>query len=388
MQCTVAKNRLPSSPRTKATGAVSVEVHGLTWLLLCLGVAISMSSWLVSSRLQVAPNNVPAPRNPPSLDCSHGSTRSIASLPPDLSFICQDPAVSKLVIVASPPDPPPRILCVVLTHAENHATRLDAILETWGRKCHHFIAASDSEDESRYAYRVQAQEGYWGIWDKLMQTLRMILDKNIEFDWILKADDDTYVIMENLHMFLANVTREEMKSQPLIFGRIMPWPKLGELGESFGWFISPEQKAFRDRFFAKFPNKKERLRYAHGGPGYVMNRNYVKILVDAYFHSIDVIHGRISEDLANAFTMLYRNITPHSTIDVSSGKERSHPESPWTMYANPKWLPWIQEAIQNRGEGSDCCSPTSISYHHVNHREMKLLEYQIYYCPTPEKLFP
>jgi glycoprotein-N-acetylgalactosamine 3-beta-galactosyltransferase len=323
-----------------------------------------------------------APENPTAMDCSQAS---VPRLPPELSFICQDPAVSLLVKVESPPDPPPKILCVVLTHEASHATRLDAILETWGRKCHSFIAASDKEDLSRHAHRVEAEEGYWGIWDKLMQTLRMILEKNMDFDWILKADDDTYMIMENLHAFLSNQTNEaaySVHSQPLIYGRVMPWPTLGELGTNFGWFTSPKQMKFRARFYAKFPNKQELFRYAHGGPGYIMNRNYVQILVKAYFHSVNVIHGRISEDLANAFTMLYRNITPRSTIDAH-GKERSHPESPWTMYANPKWLPWIQENIQNRGDGASCCSPTSISYHHVNHREMKLLDYQIYKCPTP-----
>lgn len=356
-------------------------MHVPAGLLLCCGVSISIASWLISFTFQVVPNNLPAPRDPLGLDCFPPSTPDVAPLPPELSFLCEDSAVAKLIQVGSPTDPAPRILCLVLTHEASHATRLDAILETWGRRCHSFLAASDKEDLSRRAHRVEAEPGYWGIWDKLMQTLRMILEKNMEFDWILKADDDTYVIMENLHKFLANGTLDEMQSQPLIYGRIMPWPKLGELGNSFGWFQSPEQKEFRDRFFVKFPNKKERLRYAHGGPGYVMNRNYVQTLVDAYFHSADVVHGRISEDLANAFTMLYRNITPHSTMDAH-GKERSHPESPWTMYANPRWLPWVQEAIQNRGDRSNCCSPTSISYHHVNHREMKLLEYQIYNCQS------
>lgn len=299
------------------------------------------------------------------------------TLPQELSFLCRDPAVSFLRIEERLPEPLPKILCVVLTQGSRHSTRLDAILETWGRKCHRFIAASDEQDHARLAYRIDAQQGYWGIWDKLMQSLRIILKDNIEFDWILKADDDTYVIMENLLSFLSNITNDE--TQPLIYGRTMPWPRLSELKDFIGWFETPNDQAFRDRFFVKFPDKNQRLVYAHGGPGYFMNRKYVQILVDAYFHSADAVNGRASEDLANAFTMLYRNIVPHSTID-SQGKERSHPESPRTMYLNPKWLPWVQEAIQNRADGPDCCSPTSISYHHVNHLEMKLLDYQLYKC--------
>ncbi len=357
------------------------------WLFLCLVVAL-YSFILCHFRrpIKTAGNHLPnlSLGNSINQPCPVISNQQSSSqnLPRELSFICNDPAISFLVHSNPPPDAPPKILCVVLTQASRHATRLDAILETWGRKCHHFIAASDEEDLSRRAFRIEAQQGYWGIWDKLMQTLRIVLEQKIDFDWILKADDDTFVIMENLLSFLSNSTRNE--TQPLIYGRTMSWPRLVELKDFIGWFETPNDKAFRDRFFTKFPDRNRRLVYAHGGPGYLMNRKYIQVLVDAYFHSVDAVNGRVSEDLANSFTMLYRNITPHSTID-SQGKERSHPESPRTMYSDPKWLPWVQEAIQNRGEGARCCSPTSISYHHVNHLEMKLLEYQLYTCPSLQR---
>lgn len=359
----------------------------------------------------------------------------------DLDFLCHDPAISFLQVL----DPPPKvsrpintnsstnsntskantnkILCLVLTQDSNHDTRLDAILETWGSKCDGgLIAASNVTDPSRHAYNIHSETGYWGIWDKLMQTLRMIVEDDNnntaantvevedDWEWILKADDDTYVIMENLQSFLWNqTTRGTMDDNdshyydpnvPVIYGRRMPWPFLLELKSFGGWFETPNDKLFGERFYAKFrPGKKERLVYAHGGPGYVMNRAYVHRLVHAYFHAPpgNSVQGRVSEDLANAVTMMYYNsnddtnnnsrvtasnstFTPHSTMDLIENKERSHPESPRTMYSNPKWLPWIQENIQNRGTGSDCCSSTSISYHHVNHREMRLLHYQLYTC--------
>jgi glycoprotein-N-acetylgalactosamine 3-beta-galactosyltransferase len=309
----------------------------------------------------------------------------------DLDFLCHDPAISFLKVLADDPPPQsqrlrPKILCLILTQESSHATRLDAILETWGQKCDRIVAASDKDDPSRHAYHIQSETGYWGIWDKLMQSLRMIvLEQQLEFDWILKADDDTYVIMENLRSFLSNTSSSNIKDDvPLIYGRTMPWPRLVELKTFGGWFETPNDKAFRDRFYAKFPDKKQRLVYAHGGPGYVMNSMYVQALIRAYFHSpsVDAVHGRVSEDLANAVTMLYNfNVTPQTTMDLVEQKERSHPESPRTMYDNPKWLPWVQENIQNRGDGPACCSSSSISYHHVNHREMRLLHYQLYQCP-------
>lgn len=313
---------------------------------------------------------------------------------PALSFLCDDPAISFLQVLDPPPiSVRPKVLCIVLTHGKNHETRLQTILDTWGQKCHQFIAASDLDEPLRKAIKVNATSGYWSIWDKLMKTLQLVVQNDStpppqqqqqhqqSFDWILKADDDTYVIMENLLSFLYNITNEDTHNQPLVYGRTMPWPKLKVFKDQFkGWFHEEHNKGFGERFYQKF-SPKETLVYPHGGPGYIMNYKYASTLVNAYFHSDDVVKGRVSEDLANAVTMLYRDIRPHSTIDTFTGRERSHPESPRTMYDNPNWLPFMQENIQHRGDGVECCSPSSISYHHVCDREMRLLHYQLYSCP-------
>jgi glycoprotein-N-acetylgalactosamine 3-beta-galactosyltransferase len=308
---------------------------------------------------------------------------SISTTPKIESLVCQDPVASFLKVL-DPPHRRPKILCLILTQQSNHMTRLKAVHETWGRKCDKIIAASDLTDSSLDAYKIKSMSGYLGIWDKLMQTLKLVVNQTLveePYDWILKADDDTFVIMENLQSFLAGVTNDATKDVPLVYGRTMPWPKLKALADEFpGWFKTNRNKQFGKRFFEKFMTN-ETLVYSHGGPGYAMNWKYAEILVDAYFHSRDVVKGKLSEDLANAVTMLYRDIRPSSTFDATTGKERSHPESPQTMYDNPPWLPWVQRSIQNLGKGSECCSPTSISYHHVTDHNMRVLEHQLYACP-------
>ena len=123
--------------------------------------------------------------------------------------------------------------------------------------------------------------------------------------------------------------------------------------------------------------------YPHGGPGYFMNWMYIDVLVDAFLgEPKNRIRGRVSEDIANAMTMLYRGITPHSTRDPSTNLERSHPEIPEIMYDNPKSLKQAQVNIENTGYGLKCCSPSSISYHHVRPEHMKLINFQIYECPS------
>jgi len=323
---------------------------------------------------------------------------------PELELLCQDPSTSFLQVASVPSHVPnnnnnathsskqeqqqkqqhPKILCVVLTQGSNHKTRLETVLEIWGYQCHRFIGASDIDDPTRYAYHIKgATEGYNGIYSKLMYTFRQILQMNITFDWILKADDDTHVIMENLYAFLESQQQQNQQqdqTKPIVYGRTMPWPKLVEV-PNLGWFRTEEDEIFRQKFYMKFPSDTQRLIYVHGGPGYIMNRRYVEMTVEAYFESKDAVKGLISEDMAQSFNMLYRDIHPQSTYDPITRRERSHPESPRTMYENPYWLPVVQLWIQNTAAGEGCCSPTSISYHHMTPRDMRTLDYQLFACP-------
>ena len=125
-----------------------------------------------------------------------------------------------------------------------------------------------------------------------------------------------------------------------------------------------------------------------------MNRKYVEALVQAYFTSggrdggdVDAVKGEVAEDIANAVTMLYHGIRPRSTFDLDSGRERMHPESPQTMYANPIWLEKMHHGIKGslKGPGEQCCSPNSISYHYVADFQMRLLDYQLYHCPRDKR---
>ena len=272
---------------------------------------------------------------------------------------------------------------------------MQAVVETWGRKCDVLIGASNVTDPTLHTYRIESMKGYWGIWDKLLQALKLILEADPslnlqqgfpEFDWILKADDDTYVIMENLQSFLANITTAssspagEALTEPRIYGRTMAWPRLKRFQDMQGWFGDQLNQEFGKRFYSKL-SAEETLRFSNGGPGYIMNRAYAQQLVDAYFGG-NAIKGEVAEDIANAVTMLYHGIRPRSTFDMDAGRERMHPESPQTMYEDPIWMEKMHHGMKGsvHGQGEKCCSPTSISFHYVADFQMRLLDYQLYHC--------
>lgn len=348
-------------------------------ILAFMFVYLIIGSWKLSKELLVTSSDAataiqhhPPCRNPP---------------PTNFEFLCQDPAVHFLKIT-SPPIQKPKILCLVLTQSANHATRMQAVVDTWGRKCDILIGASNATDAALHTYHIESRGGYWGIWDKLLQTLKQILQGQLggaqDFDWILKADDDTYVIMENLQSFLANISHDNLnQKEPRIYGRTMAWPRLKRFQDMTGWFGDTLNRDFGKRFYSKL-SVDETLRFSHGGPGYIMNRAYAQLLVDAYFDtSGNAIKGEVAEDIANAVTMLYHGIRPRSTFDLDTGKERMHPESPQTMYQDPIWMERMHHGMKAsvHGPGEKCCSPTSISYHYVADFQMRLLDYQLYHCP-------
>ena len=102
---------------------------------------------------------------------------------------------------------------------------------TWGRRCNKLIFMSSTNDESLPAVKLDVKEGRDNLWGKTKQVENMKTFEELECsylqafeyvyknhlddaDWFLKADDDTYTVVENLRYLL----QDQNSSQPIFFG--------------------------------------------------------------------------------------------------------------------------------------------------------------------------
>ncbi len=118
-----------------------------------------------------------------------------------------------------------RLFCFVLTNQENLESRSRAVYETWGHRCGRFVIICrlnssrsytiyDNINQSLEENQLPIQyiptlpdETYLHLSDKVRSILLFLNQYYPNYDWYLKADDDTYIIVENLLRFLVSTIK-------------------------------------------------------------------------------------------------------------------------------------------------------------------------------------
>ena len=79
-------------------------------------------------------------------------------------------------------------------------------------------SANQTDDPTMPFVYLNITDEYIRITDKTLKTIEYVYDNLMnDFDWFLRANDDTYIIMENLRLFLANKCANELK----IYGKVL-----------------------------------------------------------------------------------------------------------------------------------------------------------------------
>lgn len=89
---------------------------------------------------------------------------------------------------------------------------LQAIKDTWARKCHAFLAFSTVNDPTIPSVEIPhlGPESYMNMWQKTRSIWKYVYAHYLdEFDYFLLGGDDMYYIMENLYAFLLGQRLEE-----------------------------------------------------------------------------------------------------------------------------------------------------------------------------------
>ena len=237
-----------------------------------------------------------------------------------------------------------RILCWVMTSPKTLHTKGRPVKETWGKRCNKLLFMSSKDDPSFPAVGLDVQEGRENLWDKTRAAWKYVLEHHIDdADWFIKADDDTYVIVENLRHLVAPLNTED----PHYFGR----------------------------YFKPFGG------YCSGGAGYVFSREtlrrFGKLLKDPARCALK----SFAEDVEVGRCLAKEGIHPGDSRD-SRGRKRFHPLPPEHHlipgYLSKDFWLWSYDYYPYK-DGPECCSDHSITYHYISPNMMYQMEYFVYH---------
>jgi glycoprotein-N-acetylgalactosamine 3-beta-galactosyltransferase len=234
-----------------------------------------------------------------------------------------------------------RVLCWIMTSPDTLRTKAIHVKNTWGQRCNTLLFFSSKDDAEFPAIGIKTEEGREHLTAKTMHAFSYIYEHHInDADWFMKADDDTYVIVENLRLLLA----EHSPDEPVFFGH------------HFHVIVQPQG-------------------YFSGGAGYVLSKEALKRFGQTGFHNHSLCHEDSgAEDVEMGQCMQNLGVKTGQSYD-KQGRSRFHCLTMGNHLHRqyPDW--YLQYDSHGAKSGIDSISEYPISFHYVDPNEMLSLEY-------------
>ncbi|XP_050396013.1 glycoprotein-N-acetylgalactosamine 3-beta-galactosyltransferase 1 isoform X2 [Patella vulgata] len=240
-----------------------------------------------------------------------------------------------------------KILCWIPTITNSLETKVKAVNNTWARRCDRtlYVLGDPSSPTSLQGdiLTLKVPNGRSHLTAKSVQALKFIHSHFLmSYDWFLKADDDTYIVMENLKFLLSHYS----SNAPVYVGHL----------------------------FKKYSN----YGYMSGGAGYVLSRRALRKLVKhGYRSSGKCRNDGNDEDVDIGHCLQAVNVSVHNTVD-KFGRESFHPFS-GLAHVNGGLPDNIKSYDRNPTRtGVDCCSQLLISFHYASPQFLYFIEQLLY----------
>ena len=197
------------------------------------------------------------------------------------------------------------LFCIILTTNSSLNTKARIIYETWAKKCdnYKFITTLNGTDSSKIISGVEVtindmnilqppnyiDDKYEKLTDKVYLTFKYLYDNDNynRYDWYIKADDDTYIFVDNLRKFLSDKN---------------PYKSV-----TYGFDIDLDVPGG----------------YHSGGAGYVLSKRSFNLLGNALSKRYSFCPNSGTEDQDIGYCLRKLNVYPDKSTD-NFGRERFH----------------------------------------------------------------